>query len=319
MQQSLPLFDSADDFRHKLAAKLSQLASQGIYLGGSSWKYPGWIGSIYSADKYRLKGRFSKPTFEQECLLEYADTFPVVCGDFAFYQFPTRAFWQKLFQQVPPPFLFAFKAPEEITSAAFPNIARYGSKAGTRNPGFLDAAFFRTQFLDLLRPYQSRVAVVIFEFGAALQKYVDTAEALAEKLDQFFSSLPNDVRFAVELRVPDFLSPAYFAALQKHGIAHVFNAWSGMPEVSEQMSMPGCFTAPFTVSRALLRKGRPYDESVSKFAPYSELREPNAEVRNALRDLLIRAKRRAEPTFIFVNNRLEGFAPGTIAAVIEDL
>jgi hypothetical protein len=40
-------------------------------------------------------------------------------------------------------------------------------------------------------------------------------------------------------------------------------------------------------------------------------------VRAALRQLLTRAKRRAEPTYVFVNNRLEGFAPGTIAAVVD--
>jgi hypothetical protein len=55
------------------------------------------------------------------------------------------------------------------------------------------------------------------------------------------------------------------------------------------------------------------------FTPYREIKEPNAEVRAALRDLLVRAKKRAEPTFIFVNNRLEGFAPGTIAAIVEGI
>ena len=55
------------------------------------------------------------------------------------------------------------------------------------------------------------------------------------------------------------------------------------------------------------------------FSPYRGVKEPNAEVRAALRDLLVRAKKRAEPTFIFVNNRLEGFAPGTIAAIIEGI
>ena len=31
------------------------------------------------------------------------------------------------------------------------------------------------------------------------------------------------------------------------------------------------------------------------------------------------AKMRAEPIFVFVNNRLEGFSPATIAAIIEGL
>ncbi len=266
-----------------------------------------------------MKGRFSKTRFEQECLAEYVQTFPVVCGDFAFYQFPTRAFWQKLFQQAPPLFQFGFKAPEEITLPFFPKLARYGNRAGTINLGFLNAELFRSQFLNLLQPYRDRVAVILFEFGAGLQKHFENPTLFAEALDRFFSALPPELRYAVEIRSAVFLEEPYFAVLKKYGVAHIFNAWSGMPEISEQMALPGSFSAAFTVARALLKKGRPYEEAVSRFSPYREVREANTEVRAALRDLLVRAKQRAEPTFIFVNNRLEGFAPGTIAAVIEQL
>ncbi len=317
MQQSLELFAPEDSFRDKLRAGLAALASQGLFIGGSSWKYEGWLGPVYSPDRYRVKGRFSKTRFEQECLAEYAEIFSIVCGDFAFYQFPTAASWQKLFTQVPPAFQFAFKAPEEVTLRSFPKLPRYGPRAGRLNPGFLDAELFRTQFLDLLVPYRDRVAVIIFEFGAGLEKHFPGAESFAERLEKFFEALPSDFRFAVELRSPQFFTQPYFSVLRQHGAAHVFNAWSGMPEIGAQMSTEESFTAPFTVARALLRAGRPHNESVSLFAPYNEIKEVNLSARTALKDLLVRAKRRAEPTFIFVNNRFEGFAPGTIAALIE--
>jgi len=35
--------------------------------------------------------------FRDECLAEYATVFPTVCGDFAFYQFPTEKMWQARF------------------------------------------------------------------------------------------------------------------------------------------------------------------------------------------------------------------------------
>ena len=38
---------------------------------------------------FRAAG-FRRKRFEAECLREYAETFPTVCGDFAFYQFPDR-------------------------------------------------------------------------------------------------------------------------------------------------------------------------------------------------------------------------------------
>jgi hypothetical protein len=72
-----------------------------------------------------------------------------------------------------------------------------------------------------------------------------------------------------------------------------------------------------TICRALTVPGRSYEDSVQRFKPYSSVQEPNGAVRRALRELLLRSKRRGEAAYIFVNNRLEGFSPGTIAAVVE--
>ena len=68
-----------------------------------------------------------------------------------------------------------------------------------------------------------------------------------------------------------------------------------------------------------MKPGRTYEQTVSLFAPYGSVQEPDLGVRKALRDLLVRSKQRGEPTYIYVNNRLEGFAPGTIAAVVDAL
>jgi len=86
----LPLFDEAPSFdRARLGARLRELTHDNLWIGTSSWKYEGWLGQIYSRERYTTRGRFSKKSFEAECLAEYAETFPIVCGDFSFYQFPT--------------------------------------------------------------------------------------------------------------------------------------------------------------------------------------------------------------------------------------
>ena len=113
---SLPLFDSPPAFdRAGLAARLQVLASENIWIGTSSWKYEGWLGQIYSRDRYITRGKFSQKKFESECIAEFAETFPTVCGDFSFYQFPTPDFWRKLFTTAPPQLKFALKVPEEVT------------------------------------------------------------------------------------------------------------------------------------------------------------------------------------------------------------
>jgi uncharacterized protein YecE (DUF72 family) len=315
---TLPLFEEPSSFdRAGLHRKLEEAARAGVFLGTSSWKYEGWCGQIYTREVYQTRGRFSEKRFAAECLAEYAAVFPVVCGDFTFYQFPSEAYWRRLFASAPSTLLYALKVPEDITVKMFPGHARYGPRAGQVNESFLNAALFDSGFLELLRPYRRQVAVLIFEFGAFSQRtYSDVSEFLAE-LDPFLAALPLDFRYAVEIRNEEFLGPEYFGCLRSRGVAHVLNGWTRMPEIGEQMALPEVYTADFTVARALLRKGRAYAEAVEKFSPYIGVQDPNPSTRQALRNLVVRAQERNEPSYIFVNNRLEGNAPETIQAILS--
>ena len=313
-----PLFQEPGGFdRDALASRLGALAAERIYVGGSSWKYEGWLGQIYSRERYLSRGRFSHKLFEAECLKEYAETFPAVCGDFAFYQFPTEEFWRRLFALTPSHFRFAFKVPEQVTCKVFPAHARYGPQAGRENAAFLDAHVLREMFLRPLMPYREQTAVLIFEFGAFSRKSFEELSAFLERLNPFLAALPKEFRYAVEIRNPEFLERDYFACLRSHGVAHVYNAWSRMPELRHQMAIPDSVTADFQVCRALLRRGRMYEEAVKSFEPYTEVQDPNPEARESMRILIGRARENKEFLFLFVNNRLEGNAPTTILSVVE--
>lgn len=312
------LFEEPGAFdRAGLAARLNALAGERIYIGGSSWKYEGWLGQVYSRERYLARGRFSRKRFEAECLREYSETFPAVCGDFAFYQFPNTEFWPKLFSQVPERFQFAFKVPELITCKTFPTHLRYGAEAGKENASFLDVAMLQDMFLRPLVHYRDKTALLIFEFGTfARRSFPDTA-AFLDRLDPFLAALPPEFRYAVEIRNPEFLEREYFACLRRHRVAHVYNAWSRMPELRYQMSIPDSLTADFAVCRALLRYGRVYEDAVARFAPYREIQDPNPQARDSMRVLIGRAREDRRLLFLFVNNRLEGNAPLTILSLVE--
>ncbi len=277
------------------------------------------MGKIYHEENYRTRGKFSQKKFEETCLVEYADTFPIVCGDFSFYQFPSESFWRKLFASAPSSLQFAFKAPEEITVKQFPIHARYGPRAGMLNESFLNADIFERMFLELLQPYQNRTAVIILEFGTFPKSAMQGVEIFVALLDEFLSKLPPMFRYGVEIRNAEFLGVKYFECLRKHGAAHVFNAWTRMPELDTQINLAGSMTADFVVARALLKRERPYEEAVAKFAPYSQVQEPNLGARQALAEVAKRAMRQRQPAYLFVNNRLEGNAPGTVEGVLDIL
>ena len=311
---NLPLFEPENPpLRVALARRLGELAREGVLIGTSSWKYEGWLGQIYTPERYMARGRPSRKKFEQACVSEYAEVFPIVCGDFSFYQVPSPDYGAGLFAATPPAFQFAFKAPEEITVRVWPGHARYGSRRGSTNESFLNPALFERLFLGPLEPFRRRVAVLIFEFGAF--SGFDRGEFL-ERLDTFLRVLPAGWRYGVEIRNPEFLSPQYFACLAAHGVAHVFNAWTRMPELLAQLELPGAWTTGFSVTRALLSAGRFYQQAVARFEPYAVVRQPNEKARDGLRRIIEKSRQEKRTAYIFVNNRLEGNAPGTIAAVV---
>lgn len=312
-----PGTDERPEFALRLGRRLGELSARGVHLGASSWKYEGWLGQVYSRGRYETRGRFSRKKFEETCLAEYALTFPAVGGDFSFYQFPSDDFWRRLFTGLSRPLLFGFKSPEMVTVRQWPAHARYGGRAGQPNEMFLNAELFENAFARPLSAYREHVGVMMFEFGTFNKSQYENVEAFARDLDAFLARLNPQFRYAVEIRNREFLDAPYFDTLRRHHVAHVFNAWTRMPELKIQTAIPEAYSADFTVSRALLRAGRTYEQAVKTFEPYTHVQDPDPAARDALRELIDRALKKHQTTFVFVNNRLEGNAPATLAAVAD--
>jgi hypothetical protein len=97
------------------------------------------------------------------------------------------------------------------------------------------------------------------------------------------------------------------------------NSWDAMPPVGEQMALPGSRTNPDLVAaRFLLKPGRKYEQAVKAYEPYDSIKEANPEARPAGRALIEEGKAAGPKhrTFIYVNNRLEGNAISTLAAMM---
>ena len=308
--------------RAQLAERLKRLAAQGIFLGTSSWKYPGWFGSVFERDRYVWRGRFSNARFERDCLAEYAQVFSTVSVDATYYTFPTCQTLEGLGAQVPEGFQFGFKATDEITIKRFPNLPRFGHRAGQANVNFLNASLLADAFLQRCEAIRPKVGLVMFEFSHfGASEFARGAEFVAA-LDEFLGKLPAGWSYGVELRNRHWLQPEYFATLARYGVTHVFNAWADMPAVEEQMALAGSETNPsLLAARFLLREGRKYADAVRDFSPYSELKDPNPAGRAAAAALVRRGLNSGgkSKVLIFVNNRFEGHSPGTISAIVESL
>jgi uncharacterized protein YecE (DUF72 family) len=238
-----------------------------------------------------------------------------VGGDFSFYSIPEPTFWKKLFDTAPRVLKWSLKAPEDFTTPRFSHQARYGARRGLANPAFLDADLFQAGFLEPLSAYFDRIGVLIIEFGTFSKATYPDPRAFFDDLESFLRRLPKSVRYAVEIRNDDYLDARYFDVLRANAVAHTFTSWARMPSLRQQLLIEEAFTAPHTTARALLRPGRPYDQAVKRFSPYNEVKEEYPSGRRALRDLISKAAERKIEAYIHVNNRLEGNAIETIAAV----
>lgn len=307
----------------KLAAALRKLAEEhGIFIGTSSWKYPGWLGTLYDEQRYLYRGKFAESRFERDCLAEYAEVFPTVCVDAGYYRFPSPQYIDGLCRQVPEGFRFSFKVTDDITARTFPNLPRHGDKAGKRNPHFLDAALFRAAFLSSLTEHREKIGVIIFEFSKFHPRDFERGRDFLEVLEPFLKALPDGFQYGIEIRNRTFLCQPYFELLRKCNVAHVFNHWDKMPGVDQQLEMPGSLTTDFAAARFLLRPGRSYEQAVSSFSPYNRTQEVNEEARQAAAKLIemrMEAAHKVKPrrTFLYVNNRLEGNSLNTIVAVLQ--
>lgn len=311
--------------RDAVAQALGTLAESNVFIGTSSWKYPGWQGLLYDEQRYVWRGKFAQARFERDCLEEYSQVFRTVCVDAGYYRFPSPEQIEGLVKQTPPGFKFCFKVTDEITARTFPNLPRHGAKAGLRNEHFLNAELFRSAFLASCEPHRERIGVLMFEFSHFHPRDFERGRDFVEQLDAFLGQLPQGWQYGVEVRNRNFLCAPYFEVLRKHGITHVLNNWTQMPSVAEQLNVEGVFTAEdFTTARFLLRPGRTFEQAVEMFTPYTATKEVYEEARSAAAALVQRGvdaakNRRTRPTYLFFNNRLEGNSLFTICAVLEKL
>ncbi len=77
-----------------MQSRAAEIAAAGVYLGTSNWKYEGWRGQLYSADRYEYHGKLAKIGDERDCLGEYAEVFKPVCVDTVYYSRATTSRWE---------------------------------------------------------------------------------------------------------------------------------------------------------------------------------------------------------------------------------
>lgn len=303
--------DSAEDVQRELEGIRDRLPAK-LRLGTSSWTFPGWAGLVYH-QRYP-----SQRAFLRDSLAEYAKhpLMRTVGVDRGYYTPVSEEELAAYSKQLPDDFRAAMKVWQRVTMPGYPKHPRYGSDAGKENPSFLDAELFaQAVHAPALAGFKRHMGPWVVEIAPSPSPL--DPSWFCEKLDAFLEAAPKDFPFAVELRNRKLLTAEYARTLQKHGASHVFNYWSRMPKIADQMRLDGLLESSLLVVRLLLPPGQRYAELKEAYAPFDRLVAPQLEMRQDVARLVREALERDMECYVIVNNKAEGSSPLTVRALAE--
>lgn len=314
MPEQLALFESSPepspvgpaDVAPEIASMPPRLGPT-LYLGTSSWAFPGWKGIVYDREASKtVLSRRGLSAYSRHPLLR------TVCIDRTYYGPLSADELRGYAEQVPEGFRFVVKAHELLTRA------RLRDPYPSRNERFLDAHYATDEVIGpCLEGLGSKAAVLLFQFPPQSVPGLGGASGFARDLNRFLRELPPDLLYAVELRNADLLTLEYVDALLDAGACHCFNVHPTMPDVSAQVERVREASFPALVVRWMLRHGREYEAARDAFSPFDRLVEPDDGARSTISALCREAATARKRAFVIVNNKAEGSAPLSVARLAQ--
>jgi uncharacterized protein YecE (DUF72 family) len=284
---------------------LGEQLPPGLFLGTSSWTFPGWKGIVY--DREATPARLSR-----EGLAAYAQhpVLRTVGVDRTFYAPVSATTFADYAAQVPPGFRFLVKAHEACTLARWPMHARYGDVRGQPNDRFLDAAY-ATDFVvaPCVEGLGDKAGPIVFQLPPQDVQDLGGVGPFMERLQAFLAALPQGPLYAVEVRNESLLTESLAQALADVGVAPVLAAWKNMPPVEKQAVRSRALQAPALVARWMLPPHLGYEEARKRYFPFDRLVDEDVRTREALARVATAALNLGRPVFITLNNKAEGSAP----------
>ncbi len=316
----LSLFDTAEraspirGVHHPdhLRALAERLPSR-LYMGTSSWSFPGWRGLVYDRN-------WSQAALARRGLAAYA-SHPLLRSvgvDRTYYKPMSADKLTSLGDAVPEKFRFIVKAHELVTRPRL-RPSTSGAKP-VRNECYLQPEYVIEQVIGPCKKgLGKKAAVMVFQFPPQTTEALGGRIGFVDRLHRFLGALPRDLLYAVELRNPDLLDERYVQALTDSGACHCFNVHPNMPPIETQESLTRGAHFPALVIRWMLRRDQTYEKARKAFAPFDRLAAEDSNSRRHIAKMCLDATSEGNPAYVIVNNKAEGSAPLSIFRLAESL
>ncbi|MGA9754980.1 MAG: DUF72 domain-containing protein, partial [Desulfobaccales bacterium] len=308
-----------------------------VLIGTASDRYAGWIGQIYSQDRYA--GRITKRTkivalksFTEEVLPvdsveEYFEHFPVLEIDFIFYRplldqngQPNQNY------QVLKTYARHLKKGDRIILKVPQMIMAQKIRKGdyyVANPAYLNPKMFTEQFYEpAINLLGANLTGFIFEQEYQRKEDRLPVVKMAYGLNIFFSQVPTDSRYHLELRTDLYLRDQVFEVLAKYGVGQVLSHWTWLPPLRKQLAKAdGRFfnAGNECVIRLMTPLGMRYEDAYAKAHPFDRLVEGMLQPEMVFEtvEMVKSAIEKGMMVNLIINNRAGGNAP-MIAEIISE-
>lgn len=311
--------------------RMAQKLPRNVYLGTSSWNFPGWRGIVWSR-------ACALNHLAQQGLQAYAKhpIFRTVGIDRGFYRPLPVSDYAAYARQVPESFRFLVKAPQIVCDSVLRD--RMG-RAVHANPDYLNADRAMEDFvLPVLEGLGQKAGVLVFEMPniprhALIERQAQHAAiaTMADFFSQIKSRMPTQtVTLAVEMRTRVLLTPRWVKEMVSTGVRPVISLHPSMPNIMRQTDMLRLFDAPGVqegpwqaagdiVVRWSLAAGGTYAGLKQDWAPFDRVQQEDIVAREGIVWLLRLAKASGVRAFVVANNKAEGCAPLTMRAIAQSL
>lgn len=312
VQAALP-----DPLQQALAAELPPT----LRLGTSSWYFPGWAGLVWD-------GEYEQSVLSKHGLGAYArhPLFRSVSLDRSFYRPLSASQFAAYAAQVPDDFRFVVKAPSVIADAM---VRAEDGRGMEPNPAFLDPRLAAAEFVQpALDGLGAKVGALVFQLsplpGSMLAELPDILRRLGAMLRALPALQPTapDGVIAVEVRNPEFLTPAFVEVLREAGATYCLGLHPKMPPIAEQLPLlralwPGPLVCRWNLNCRHGAYG--YEEAKALYEPFDKLVDPDLDTRAALARVIAGTTGAGQNAFVTINNKAEGSAPLTVLALAEEV
>lgn len=282
-----------------------------LYLGTSSWAFPGWQGLVY--DRAAAPGELARhglAAYAQHPLLR------TVCLDRTFYAPLPAADLATYAAVVPADFRFVVKAHAWCTQPVVREARRTGPHSQIPNAYFLNPDYATEHVVQpCLAGLGDKAGPIVFQFSPMDVPALGGPQRFAARLHAFLAALPRGPLYAVEVRNASLLTPAYRAALTDLGVCHCFNIHPSMSALREQSQVVALEDAPALIIRWMLHPARRYEEAKTRYQPFNRIVDDDLHTRQAIATMCGAALATSRAVFVIANNKAEGSAPCSVSTL----